>query len=191
MADSAKTESFILKASGQRSGEILHKGWRSIGLVEDLRKINAYIFQDAPADPHYRPVVLRKCDLHPGQWWTKIRRIESFDIHDFIVYSGMEKQDLEDLDEILRDASDYDPMNKEDFVGFVSSSYARLDYIHPFYDGNSRTLRAYTRLLGQDPFTKLVCQKESRSDRFFFREAYRRNPQKMSRRQCSSPRRKV
>lgn len=53
MADSAKTESFILKASGQRSGEILHKGWRSIGSVEDLRKLNAYIFQDAPADSHY------------------------------------------------------------------------------------------------------------------------------------------
>ncbi|CAM4091929.1 Fic family protein [Deinococcus frigens] len=40
-------------------------------------------------------------------------------------------------------------MEREDFVQRVGQLYGDLDHIHPFQEGNSRTLREFTRELAQ------------------------------------------
>lgn len=61
----------------------------------------------------------------------------------------MDRPAVERLGKILLEA---DPArfrisDKDEFVKKLAALYSKLDYIHPFPDGNSRTLREFTRCL--------------------------------------------
>ncbi|MBD4899642.1 cell filamentation protein Fic, partial [Xanthomonas citri pv. citri] len=68
-----------------------------------------------------------------------------------VCYSDMDAKAIGRLGETLGRA---DPerlrrMKTGPFVQELTSLYAELDYIHPFRDGNSRTLREFTRELAE------------------------------------------
>ncbi len=121
--------------------------------VGHLREINRRIFQDLPG--------LGFDDVTPGAFrppapsdrdWVKHRSLESVGISSYVAYSTMDAETKVRLAERL---SGLDPARLRDmptggFVRYVAKLYADLDYIHPFSDGNSRTLREFTRQLADE-----------------------------------------
>jgi len=117
-----------------------------------LREINRRIFQDLPGlgfrdvtPGQYRPAV------SPGKDWNKQRRLDSVGAHSYVAYSPMDKAAQARLDKALKEANPT-ALAKLDTAAFTQSMadlYAELDYLHPFPDGNSRTLRTFTKQLAQ------------------------------------------
>jgi cell filamentation protein len=117
-----------------------------------LREINRRIFQDLPG--------LGLHDITPGQYrppvaahydWLKTRTFETINIRSHVAYSRMDDIALARLDDNLKEA---DPialakLDTPAFTKAIGTLYTQLDYIHPFSDGNSRTLRAFTRQLAE------------------------------------------
>jgi Protein involved in cell division len=114
---------------------------------------------------HLKEIHRRICDgesdfspgtfRHPvdsGKDQTKNRQLASVDAQSFVVYSSMNDESMEELETILAKA---DPkclrdLGTEDFIKEISEIYSQLDYIHPFEDGNSRTLRVFVRQLAEE-----------------------------------------
>jgi len=118
-----------------------------------LREINRRIFQDLPR--------MGLADVTPGQYrpavpdgmdWVKYRVLSSVTLSYFVAYSRMDEAAQRRLDEALADVAPqrWREMKTEDFAGDLARLYVELDYIHPFGDGNSRTLRAFTRQLARE-----------------------------------------
>jgi len=84
-----------------------------------------------------------------GGDWTKHRTLETATAQTFIVYSAMDEAALAQLQETLVGVqpAGLGQLDKAKFVERLATLYAWLDYIHPFREGNSRTLRTYTRQL--------------------------------------------
>ena len=63
----------------------------------------------------------------------------------------MSADDRGELNEILKtaDPKQLSKLKPKAFTAAIADLYARLDYIHPFQDGNSRTLRTFTRQLAK------------------------------------------
>jgi cell filamentation protein len=63
----------------------------------------------------------------------------------------MGASDRRELDEILKtaDPKQLSRLKLNAFSATIAELYSRLDYIHPFQDGNSRTLRTFTRQLAK------------------------------------------
>lgn len=61
----------------------------------------------------------------------------------------MDKSSIQEAKNVLNSISiGYLKMfNRDDFAKVISELYKKLDYFHPFPDGNSRTLREFTRTL--------------------------------------------
>jgi cell filamentation protein len=53
-------------------------------------------------------------------------------------------------------------LNTQDFTQRIGTLYAELDYVHPFLDGNSRTLRAFTGQLAREAGHTIDWDKFSR-----------------------------
>lgn len=114
-----------------------------------LCEVNRRIFQDLPSlgfievtPGQYRPEV-------PSGNWMKNRGLTTMAGDFFVAYSPMNAHSHARIDEVLRHA---DParlaeLNTPAFTSAVAQLYAELDYLHPFADGNSRTLRTFTRQL--------------------------------------------
>ena len=69
-----------------------------------------------------------------------------------VAYSRMDEDALARLDRALERA-DPEKLAKLDLAQFtqeISEIYAQLDYVHPFPDGNSRTLRAFAKHLANE-----------------------------------------
>lgn len=107
-----------------------------------LSQVHAYIFQDSP-------------ELSPGKFrhdtenWFKKRQLESEKIYYSVPYLRG-KQISKNLTQILN--LNFEKLSKikpEDFCHFFTNLYAQLDFTHPFLEGNSRTLRTFTRLLAK------------------------------------------
>lgn len=117
-----------------------------------LREINRRIFQDLPghglADVtpgQYRPAV------PDGRDWLKMRALENVKTSTFVAYSRMDAAAVGRLDVIL-DAINPKALAQLDPAGFsnaLAELYTQLDYIHPFPDGNSRTLRVFSAQLAE------------------------------------------
>lgn len=117
-----------------------------------LREINRRIFQDLPSAGF--------TDVTPGEYrkpapaghdWIKDRRLEGLNIVTHVAYSPMDDEARKRLDTVL-DKIDIPALSKlktAPFVRALGKLYSELDYIHPFPDGNSRTLREFTRELGE------------------------------------------
>ncbi len=52
----------------------------------------------------------------------------------------------------------------------ISDIYKKIDYIHPFPDGNSRTLREFTRTLSEEVGFKLDWSKNSQQEIYLARD---------------------
>lgn len=131
-----------------------------------LREINRRIFQDLPgagcADitpGRYRPPVPE------GQDWMKQRALATVKGVFYVAYSRMDATAQAEMDAALL-AAHPDSLRGLDAATFIARNaqlYASLDYAHPFSDGNSRSLRTYTRQLARTAAGVLDWERFSRS----------------------------
>ena len=117
-----------------------------------LKEINRLIFQDLPGlgfvditPGEYRPAVT------PGKDWIKSRHLESIGITSNVAYSPMDKAVQSRLEEVLErvNPAEFSSLKTTEFTLVIGKLYVEVDYIHPFIDGNSRTLREFTRQLAE------------------------------------------
>ncbi len=110
-----------------------------------VKEINRRIFQDLPryGFKDVTPGVFRS----ESKLYYKIRDLPSVNKSHFVAYSSMNKSDLDQLNKILESAKPeyFKNLRPNEFAVKAGNLYANLDYIHPFSDGNSRTLREFTR----------------------------------------------
>ncbi|MFG1298007.1 Fic family protein [Xanthobacter sp. V13C-7B] len=113
-----------------------------------LQEINRRIFQDLPG--------LGFTDVTPGQYrspvqgagdWIKVRGFETIPQAAHVAYSRMDDEAKARLDKTLAAINPLELAKLEapEFTKALAKIYTDLDYIHPFSDGNSRTLREFTR----------------------------------------------
>jgi len=86
-----------------------------------------------------------------GKDWIKRRKLETVGVSTCVAYSSMNKTARKQLDDLLNTirSNELSKLNIDQFVQSIGEFYVHLDYIHPFSDGNSRTLREFTRQLVQ------------------------------------------
>lgn len=115
-----------------------------------LREINRRIFQDLPGAGYddvtpgeYRPAV------PDGKDWMKNRALKTADGSFYVAYSRMDDEAQQRLDKALERAEPEQlrQLDTQAFTIAMAKLYAELDYVHPFSDGNSRTLRTFTKHL--------------------------------------------
>lgn len=114
-----------------------------------LREVNRRIFQDLPA--------LGFAEVTPGQYrpavasgnWMKNRGLATMPGDFFVAYSPMDVAARVRIEEVLSHASPVHlgRLDTPAFTTAIAQVYAELDYLHPFADGNSRTLRTFTKQL--------------------------------------------
>ena len=118
-----------------------------------LCEINRRIFQDLPG--------LGFDDVTPGQYrppvrlgsdWCKYRQLESQNVILAVAYSRMDLDAINQLNHVLKKANpaELSKLNTAEFTEAMGRLYVDLDYIHPFRDGNSRSLREFTRQLADE-----------------------------------------
>lgn len=121
--------------------------------VAHLKEINRRIFQDLPGlgfsdvtPGEFRPAVPAGVDR------TKSRKLESVDVVYEVAYSKMDQAAITRLDKALEraDPAHLRELDTATFTEELGKLYAELDYIHPFPDGNSRTLRTFTEQLAKE-----------------------------------------
>lgn len=129
-----------------------------------LREINRRIFQDLPGAGYddvtpgeYRPAV------PDGKDWMKNRALETADGSFFVAYSRMDDKAQQRLDKALEVAKPEQlrQLDTQAFTAVMAKLYAELDYVHPFSDGNSRTLRTFTKQLANESGYELEWERFS------------------------------
>lgn len=136
--------------------------------LDHLKKINGYIFQDSPSVAgKFRSEVA----ISSNELWHKKRHYDGFG-EITVFYSPMAQQNIEDAEVLLNaiSISYLKTLNKEQFAKEITDLYKKLDYIHPFPDGNSRTLREFTRTLSTEVGFKLDWTKSSREELYLARD---------------------
>ena len=109
-----------------------------------LRAVHRHIFQDLP---HH----------HPGQFrrdapaWVKSRELESGERY-YVPYAPRRivEQGLMQVLRELHGPTGFKGLVLNQFATRMAQCYANLDYLHPFSEGNSRTLRTFTRQLARE-----------------------------------------
>lgn len=136
---------------GNRYKELLQNPIKGKFDFEHLKEINRYLFQDMPRlGPEwvdaYKPGVFRY-HVFKNHDWIKCRPIKSVNVNSIIAYSRMDDTSINMLNKVLLEAEPQklSLLSREDFTKKISDIYVKLDYIHPFYDGNSRSLRFFTQ----------------------------------------------
>jgi cell filamentation protein len=141
----------INRYSTQRSIELETIGNSGEFNLERLKTTHKYLFQDAPdlGFDDYKPGEFRK-EVVSGDW-LKNRSLNDGSVHT-VAYSRMDSDAIKKLDEILKQANPLklSGLSAEDFSKKISEIYTICDYIHPFKDGNSRTLRTFTQELAKE-----------------------------------------
>lgn len=109
--------------------------------VEHLRAVHAYLFQDLA---HYGPGVVR--DDSDG--WSKTRALEGMpgthEVH--YAYQKIAVR-ISDVLEHFGGPAALQGLSLDDAADRLATLYGDLDHLHGFYEGNSRTLREFTREL--------------------------------------------
>ncbi len=117
-----------------------------------VKEIHRRIFQDLPnagfAD--VKPGAWRK-PVPAGEDWMKERTLSTVDGVFSVAYSRMDAKARRRLDAALKLAlpAQLRGLGTVQFTGRIAGLYAEIDYLHPFNDGNSRTLRTFTRQLAR------------------------------------------
>jgi cell filamentation protein len=118
-----------------------------------LREVNRRIFQDLPA--------LGVSDVTPGEYrdpvpidkdWVKQRELNTVKTTYTVAYSPMSEGTRAALDHVLERQARPEALSQlkpQEFIAHMADLYTQLDMIHPFVDGNSRTLREFTRELAE------------------------------------------
>ena len=133
-----------------------------------LKEVNRRIFQDLPALSGFKNVT-------PGQYrppvpegndWMKNRGLKTVPGSFFVAYSRMDDAAIARLDKVLEDAKPevLRDLKTDAFTQRIGKLYADLDYVHPFLDGNSRTLRAFTGQLAREAGYEIDWERFNRSD---------------------------
>lgn len=112
---------------------------------EYLKSIHAFIFQDST---EYINAGQFREPVEPGWYHTKQRDMYPKGLEVF--YSN--NPDEHTIDQILSDATIklQNCANDYEFAQAMSELYSKLDYQHPFIEGNSRTLRYFTSVIAHD-----------------------------------------
>lgn len=130
-----------------------------------LREVNRRIFQDMPGKGFD--------DVKPGQYrpevtsgdWMKNRGRETASGNFFVAYSPMNAASQAKIEAVLQDAkpAKLAQLDTQEFTKTIAKVYAELDYLHPFADGNSRTLRTFTKQLANEAGFELDWERFNRS----------------------------
>ena len=118
-----------------------------------LRAIHRHIFQDLPRKGLH--------EHHPGEYrpatgegadWIKHRQLETVPTRLYVPYSAMDEGARSQLNRELSAVNIYGlrSLTRDHLATELSSLYARLDYLHPFHEGNSRTLRFFFTQLADE-----------------------------------------
>lgn len=114
-----------------------------------LKAIHAYIFQDSPD--------LRPGELRPYEGvFIKSRPLEAQNYRYQVHYaSPADPHDqAETLDQkieaVLLKIRSLEGLKKNEFCESLANIYSDLDYLHPFVEGNSRTLRSFTKEVAEN-----------------------------------------
>jgi cell filamentation protein len=138
--------------------------------LDHLKEVNRRIFQDMPKAgfDKYTPGEFRPPAQQGGDW-VKRRQIELEGLHGtvFVRYSDMDEKSRSELASTLDgvDPEKLKGMKTEEFTKHLGELYTKLDYIHPFIDGNSRTLRTFTKQLAEASGYDLDWQRFNQSDK--------------------------
>jgi len=126
-----------------------------------LQKIHQRIFQDLPANgcTHVKPGKFRK-QVPANKVWYKERNIKGLKSSYDVVYSLMDAKAVQQIDKVLLDANpaELSKLSVPEFAQKMADIYANLDYLHPFDDGNSRTLRVFTNQLADEAGFELAWE---------------------------------
>ncbi|MDR1848918.1 MAG: Fic family protein [Zoogloeaceae bacterium] len=135
--------------------------------IAHLKETHRYIFQDLPK------AGLWDYDVQPGEFrqeasgWHKGRVLESLRGADgnppdvsMSVYSRMDSKAIAKLRTVLEGAKpeNFKVLDKKAFAEKISTLYHDLDYLHPFREGNSRTLRTFTEQIAREAGYKMNWQ---------------------------------
>jgi len=132
-----------------------------------LKEVNRRIFQDLPGagfddvtPGQFRPPV------PDGKDWMKQRGLSTVEGSFFVAYSRMDKAATARLDKVLEAANPdaLSGLKTLEFTAQLAKLYIELDYVHPFSDGNSRTLRTFTRQLARQAGYEVDWARFNRSD---------------------------
>lgn len=121
--------------------------------VTHLKQINKHLFQDFPS--------AGLTNVNPGEFraaapadqdWIKNRALSTANASYVVAYSRMDDAARERLETVLTPVkpNELSRLSKDEFSSRIAGLYAELDYLHPFADGNSRTLRSFTRQLARE-----------------------------------------
>lgn len=128
-----------------RIGELFEKPLAGRFDVAHLKATHAHIFQDLP---HHRPGIVRG-DTDDG--WIKHRSLEGQSAAYAVHYAHRDVE--EKIRGILREfggSVSLRGLGLENAAHRIAQLYGALDHAHGFYEGNSRTLREFTRALAAD-----------------------------------------
>lgn len=118
-----------------------------------LKEVNRRIFQDLPGAgfQDVRPGEFRN-PVEDGLDWMKQRGLPTVDGPYYVAYSRMDKAAMDRLDRVLEVAKPdaLRDLKTSEFTARLAMVYAELDYVHPFSDGNSRTLRTFVKQLAKE-----------------------------------------
>jgi cell filamentation protein len=118
-----------------------------------LKEVNRRIFQDLPRAgfDNVTPGEFRK-PVPDDLDWMKARGLFTVDGSFYIAYSRMDAVATARLDNVLEEAKPEKlrGLKTPEFTARLANIYAEIDYIHPFRDGNSRTLRTFTKQLAKE-----------------------------------------
>lgn len=143
-----------------------------------LKTIHERLFQDLPSkgindhDPgRYRPPAGDTAD------WIKHRQLETVPTQLYVPYSAMDDRAREELRGATTEINPYRlrSLSPDHFASDIAATYARLDYLHPFREGNSRTLRTFFTQLAEEcdyklDWTKLAATPQLRDQLYVARD---------------------
>ena len=136
--------------------------------LDHLKKINAYIFQDSPdVAGKFRPEV----KIHSNELWHKNRNYPRFGVIT-VCYSPMDKNSIKEAENVLHsiNVERMKKLDQNELAKELSDIYKKLDYFHPFPDGNSRTLREFTRSLSAEVGFELDWSKHTQQEVYLARD---------------------
>jgi cell filamentation protein len=131
-----------------------------------LKEINRRIFQDLPGagfddvtPGEFRPPVPE------GKDWMKNRGLSTVEGPFYVAYSRMDEIAQGRLEKTLEGAKPdkLRDLKTAEFTTSIANLYTELDYAHPFKDGNSRTLRTFTKQLANEAGYELDWESFARS----------------------------